>query len=447
MSVLLLLASTFALSCSSYLVWPSRWNIPAHLAAGLWFVAYLVPAAIVGVQKDYLPVVQGVFMKSVVIGALCYVVGTVLGAACVRRIPMWLDRAVSSHPGASEVRPASKRVYQACLLGVGLLVASIAIMGFVPLIASDPLAAKFFRGQYAASYNSVRIPYRLGTELVIVSLPLILYFWWKNKARLSGGFILAAAGVVLLGTLQRSALAVPIVAMACLGLAAARRKISMWLVVIGSYIVGGLYYEFVPGLGAVGLNHPTNIWQSIAGTAPDLRDNFGFIQQWMINGMPSPGAWPLVGGLIPGNFQLSPAIWSITVGNPGVQVADVNSGGLRMLGPLWGLVGYGTLGIIIFCLGFGVVAGIVAAVGRRAMSNPEATIFGRVLVLTTLLPITAAITVPGQLTYLRAIGVAISIGLVYGYGRRCTVQARCSHPETASSVGSASHQTGRGGSP
>ena len=72
------------LSCSvfmigTYLVWPSRYNVMAHLNVGFIFIAYFIPAVILKDQEDFSSDVVSLYTLILCVGALFYIVGLYLG--------------------------------------------------------------------------------------------------------------------------------------------------------------------------------------------------------------------------------------------------------------------------------------------------------------------------------------------------------------------------------
>jgi hypothetical protein len=81
--VLAFALSVFAIG--SYLVWPSRWNISAHISIGLALTAYLITLLLMKGVGDQYPRPLFDFYRSLIeVGAGLYMIGLVSGAALPR---------------------------------------------------------------------------------------------------------------------------------------------------------------------------------------------------------------------------------------------------------------------------------------------------------------------------------------------------------------------------
>ena len=76
-SLIFLCSSVFM--CGTYLVWPSRYNVMAHLNLGFIFIAYFIPVVILKEQNDYPNDTVSLYTLILGIGAICFVIGLYSG--------------------------------------------------------------------------------------------------------------------------------------------------------------------------------------------------------------------------------------------------------------------------------------------------------------------------------------------------------------------------------
>lgn len=356
------------LAFGTYIVWPSRWNIPAHMALAFFVIAQAIPVALLGALDSQSEAVLVDLLKIHMGGALFFVFGILFGASLVGRERVLRRWSALTHIGDSvQVTRRSGFVLCAALLALSL---AIAIMGFVPMFAEDPLAAKFFRGVYSDLYQPVAPLYRAGTTLITLLIPAAAAYAVASR-RLSWFVALASSVTLMVVTLQRGPAFSGILLFVGV-LMIARRHVGAYLtLLIGSYVVGTLFY-FVLGVLGVESFEGTQLAEgsllsTIAATAPDLQDEFWFYGRWVAANEPLTLGRTFVGGLVPSNFEWNPSVWTLTLGNPSIDVRTLTSGGLRLPLPMWGKVSFGDLGVAIIPLVSGLFAGYIARVSKHLM--------------------------------------------------------------------------------
>ncbi|MHA3702258.1 hypothetical protein ACXR2U_08725 [Jatrophihabitans sp. YIM 134969] len=410
----LLCAGLVGLSVVSYIPWPSRWNVPAHAQLAFALIAYVLPIFGLHILDDASPTIVNLYTKVIVVGFLFAAFGTILGAVLGNAADLrpTLSRWVARVEVASLISPP--RILILGFVAVGGMLVSFSVMGFIPAFAADPFAAKFFKGEYAAAYAPVAPLYRFCTTVLAVILPLLaLYAWRRRTPAYISGF--AAALVVMLISLQRD----PAVSgvLVCAGVLIAFRASGMsvyFLVLVGVYVLGsGLYYL----LASVGLSAftqgpavSTSWLQQIAAGSPDVHDQLGFLTAWTSRPSYTHGlTW--VGGLVPGNFRWNPSVWSLGVVNPTQSISSINSGGLRLPAPIWGLVSFGWPGVIIVSFVSGVLTGLTTAILRRIVAQVGPG--GALLAVVVYLAVADVIPVFFRLSYLSVIGALVLLATAF----------------------------------
>ena len=421
----LLCLSLLGISVVSYVAWPNRWNILAHSQLAFGIVAYVIPLLLLGGGRTVTGESLTLYTAIMGVGFGCSVVGTIVGSQFARR------------PGNSRVTNAvmiplarvrdtiPRRVFWVSLLAItGLLVAFLA-MGFVPALAADPFAAKFFRGAYAESYAPVAPLYRATTSALTVLLPLLtMYAVWRRRPLMIVVFLTSV--VLLLLTLQREPAVSGILLF--VGVLVALRTRGMMLYFIGLvavYFAGSASYFVFAALGignfSAGVTtNPIGLLASVAAGAPDVADQFIFLEAWLKNPVFAHGL-TFVGGLVPGNFEWNPSVWSLAVTNPGADVTTINSGGFRLPGPLWGYVNLGWVGVAGVGLVFGLVTGyltrtVSAVIYQQMVATPKNVKYGREGAVVTFIVYAAVMDCLAQfyaLSYVSVIQTTLLVAIVY----------------------------------
>lgn len=365
---ILWLISAALLAFGTYIVWPSRWNIPAHMALAFFVIAQAIPVAFLSALDGQSASVVVELLKIHLGGALFFVIGVLLGASAVSR-----ERVLRRWSALVRIGESTRVTGRtAFALGAALVALSLAIvmMGFVPMFAEDPLAAKFFRGTYSESYQPVAPLYRAGTTLITLLIPAVAAYAVAAR-RISWFVALVISLTLMIVTLQRGPAFSGILLF--LGvMMIARRRIGAYLVLLlGSYVLGTLFYFVLGVLGVESFEGTQlsggSLLSTIAATAPDLQDELWFFGRWTQANEPLTLGRTFIGGLVPGNFQWNPSVWTLTLGDPSIDVSTLNSGGLRLPLPMWGKVSFGDLGVAIVPLVSGLFAGYIARVSKHLM--------------------------------------------------------------------------------
>jgi hypothetical protein len=348
----LLCISLIILSLGSYIVWPSRYNALQHLAVGGSFVSIVVPAAILQVHHGYNADVVSLYINILVIGAIAYVLGLLLGDINGGGIKTNFSYDVmDSEPYEARVVSITKVLL---VTGIAGLLLSYAVMGFMPIFAADPISAKLFRGQYQAPYSRVSIIFRASFFILSTIMPIACIIWYKYRSRF---FLIAIVASLLLMTasLARSGAFTGIVIAFAIVMSFKSRThfIILMTMLIGVYVLSSFFYYLV---GIRSYSEDTTIWQIITAGTPDIPDHLDFLTRFMERFDWTYGR-TMYGGLIPGHYKWNPAVYTLVMVNPGADINDIGSGGLRLPLPLWGYVSFGWSGVIVFSFFTGMIGG------------------------------------------------------------------------------------------
>ena len=415
--ILLLLAFS-ALACGPYLAWFSRWNIIGHFKLALTVVAYVIPITVFQVHRAFPPEVVRSFTQMLVTGAVAYTLGIFYAKFILRPATGTFLRSISLDEPPEARALVEKRIWVALVAGAVLMVVSFLGMGFVPLFAEDPLEAKFLRGDYKASYDRVSVLYRLAWVILptLIGLAVLLSF---QRAKAFKWRVLTVVVVALLFlTLSRTSIAQGVLVLVVIVLIWRRHTLIAILATVATYVAGALFYRLVAWAGIEVFGEvqvsDRSVLEEITATVPDVTDALSFWARWEAAGSPLAGGHTLYGGLIPGNYPWNPSVWSITLGNPNVDITQIASGGLRLPAPVWGYVNFELLGAILVPFVAGLLTAWVLVKVSRVV--PATNLFSTVLILTLAdALITSLLGTFYKVSYLGVIEIAMLVWILSPY--------------------------------
>jgi len=369
-----------------YLVWPNRWNIPTHIAAGFCVTAYVIPGLFTDVWDQVPGSTNTIFLQINLIGALALCIGIVLGSGLTRRYQFdgaWLTSRFSTSSALLVRRVVI--VVTPCVIGMCI---AYWIMGFIPMFAEDPFSAKQFKGMYRDMYYRAAYLFRFCFSIIQFSIPLLLIIgFYKRSPYLVG--LAAAAFVVIFISLARGATATGVLFF--LGILAANSRAGLrWYIplVLLIFPFGSVFYYVLGQIMEVEALRSGYVSESfsefISAGAPDILDQLTWLHGFVQGDYFSWGR-TIYGGLIPGNYPWNPSVWTLTYNDVGADISEAVSGGLRLTTAEWGYANFGWLGVVVVPLLSGLMNGIMLQ--RLKTLLPRLTVFqatSALLVYTTL---------------------------------------------------------------
>jgi hypothetical protein len=356
---LLIFISLAIFGSGSYLVWPSRYNVMTHLTVGATFIASFVPSIILSVQDDHPQPIVDLYVRIISIGCICYVIGLFAGFSIKPKVSKLSFNVMPKELYEKRILRITKNLLYFGVIGLAL---SYAIMGFVPIFASDPIAAKFFRGAYQAPYLRAAILYRTSFFILSSIITISFVIWYERRQKVFLYGTVAAVGLMFLSLSRGPAFTGLLLAVAIIMSFKSRFYFKLLLAgIIGLFLLSSLFY-YVIGIKSFATEkengNSTDFWSVIAASAPDESDQLQFLEMFQQKPVWTYGQ-TLYGGLIPGHYKWNPSVYTLNVVDPNVDTNDVASGGLRLPVAMWGYVSYEWTGVIIFCLLAGIIRGII----------------------------------------------------------------------------------------
>lgn len=390
-----------------YVLWPSRYNVLPHLAVGGSFVSVVVPSVIMNVQDLYPPDVVQLYINIIVSGSLFYLIGNIMGFMIGKGVKTTLSYDVMN-PLEYEQRVIrlTQTLMIICVVG---LVVSYAVMGFVPMFAEDPISAKLFRGAYQAPYSRVSIIFRSAFTIGSTIIPIACIVWYRTR-KWSMLFLILSVLVLMAVSLIRSGAFMGVV-LAFAIVMSFKSKWHFWLlmaILIGVFVFSSFFYYVV---GVREWTDDKNIWEIITAGTPDIPDHLDFLVHFRDNPVYTYGR-TIYGGLIPGHYPWNPAVYTLVMVNPGADINEIGSGGLRLPLPVWGYVSFGWIGVVAFPFLTGLIGGFFLKVIKETFYR-----FNSIIILTIVtVAFTSVISIPANFTQLNMYAVPPAlICLLYLY--------------------------------
>jgi hypothetical protein len=351
-------SSIFA--CGGYLVWPSRYNVMAHLNLGFVFIAYFVPAIILHDQNDYAPNIVSLYTIILLLGSACYVLGLFAGFLIK---PIHFSHFSFSVLETTVYKEQIIRVTRFFLLtGIIGLAFGYLLMGFMPAFAADPVSAKFFRGQYQVPFY-VSIVYLSSFFILTTITPVAIVIWYIDKKKRLFLFGSIMAVILMAVSLSRGPAFSGVVLAVAIIMSFKNWKTFFILIflLLSAYLASSVFY-FIVGVRdfttvSTSFKNDHVFWRILSAGTVDITDQLNFLDFFNKNPIWTYGR-TIIGGLVPSHYDWNPAIYTLRVTNPGEDVTTLVSGGLRLPAPLWGYVSFKWLGVIAFCFLSGFLKGI-----------------------------------------------------------------------------------------
>ena len=352
----------FILICGQILFWRRRDNVLGYVQGGLFLSTFLLPLLGTAVVDQFSEDVVQLYATIILIGAATYMAGLCFGAPVgnrkIRNPPLTFIQPLVT---GDTLKLIMVRTRILAVVGLVSLGGAYVVLGYVPILAADRVAAKYGVGPYAAGFARGAIPYHFALAVASSALPVMLAILFKRRRMLD----LCLAGGLLLGLIMSLSrfLAFSGVMLFMVALAFERRirPVIILVAVSGVFIAGALFNEiFFPPQGA-GLG---TLASRVAISAPDVPEQLGFLRGFELRGEVRRG-WAIVGGLAFGKGDLDPAAYTLRTITGSTKIDSFASGGLRLPAPIWGFVSFGLAGSAVWSF----IAGFFTGWGTTRLRN------------------------------------------------------------------------------
>ncbi|WP_340616651.1 O-antigen polymerase [Xenorhabdus entomophaga] len=340
-STLLNILSLSVPTLSLYIIWFNRKNIYAHLGVPSLLIAYAGP--LIFYNEAYSKYeVYSLYTKINIIGAISFLIGALI-AKKTPIINLPLTPFYNIQRSYLNVKDnIKKRTFFILLFSCFLVAISYIAMGFTPMFSSDPLAAKFFRGDYQETYQRVAVFFRTGMSIIPIFLPLaILLIKEKFSYRLL--FVVLFGFICIALSLQRGLIGFSILIPALIYFSYKTRFIFLlvFFMYIFIYVFGAALWWL---LGFAYSNVDSFLEGAMAGS-PDVPDQLSFLSRFILDHSFTYGR-TFIGGLIPFGYEWNPSVYTLKVLNGVDDISEIISGGLRLPVYMWGYVSFSWPGVI-----------------------------------------------------------------------------------------------------
>lgn len=327
-----------------FFVWPNIKNLGPLLSIPPLFLIYILPLFFFeslfesNVSNSS---VYFVYTMINLVGAIGFVFGLFLGRYNINII-------ISPFKNIFKMGLSDEMVFYelnrklcfSLLFSSGLMIFSYIGMGFVPMFAADPLAAKFFRGVYQELYKPYAIFFRTGNSIILCILPVAILFLLQ-KANIKLALCVFLSIVCILLTLQRGPVGNAILMGVFFFLLFKKKKyfFSFLFFYMFIYTFGAALWWL---LGFAYQGASSFIEGAMAG-APDIFDHMSFLDKFLITKDWTYGL-TFLGGLVPSGFKWNPSVYTLRVMNDTDDISNIISGGLRLSVYLWGYTSFSYVG-------------------------------------------------------------------------------------------------------
>jgi hypothetical protein len=365
-----IIAALAILTCGQILFWRRRDNVFGYFQAGLFIASVLIPILGTTVLDDADPEITALYARILTIGAPAYLVGLWWGGHLglhARSPSLTFSRRFDTVPVV-----LVRRARIAAVVAVVALLAAFALLGYVPALAGDRLAAKFGVGPYRAGFTRGAQVFHLAMGLASAVAGVLLALVAVRR-RTVEVVLLGALLVGLAATLSRGeALIGPLTFLIAWGIQKRWRPVLLLGAATMSFLGATLANELLFATGPAPVATPSFAVR-VTQTAPDVLDHLAFLNGYRLTGEERVGTKTLQAGY---SLSLSkgywdPADYALRIRTGLSDVGELAAGGLRLPAPFWGYVSFGSAGAVVWSWVAGVFIGWGTTMLRRHLTDVE----------------------------------------------------------------------------
>jgi len=255
----------------------------------------------------------------------------------------------------------------------GLLL-SFVIMGYIPLFAANPLAAKYAHDEYRAGYLRAAAILNPSFFILVSVLPLFIVICVERK-RLRYYFCLVLGIAATVALLRRGAIGIPLVVGSGILVAARRSRITFALyltTIICAVWIGALANYLLYAYLSINVGHfdpGEDVGQLIAAGRPEVSEDLLFFESFERQQTPFTLGAQFVGGLIPAQSlvmswiplaRYNSSFWAMGVlygTNDQEFIRNIAGAGPNVPVPISGYCAFGWIGAAVMSILTGFIVG------------------------------------------------------------------------------------------
>ncbi len=363
--------------CGQILLWWRRDNILGYLAVATYIVTILIPLFGTKVVADLDPHAAQRFADIMLVGAALFAVGLYLGGTIGKRAELRTPLSFSEPDDDFTTQRVLRWGRRFAVAALAALAGAFLLLGYVPLLASDRIDAKYGIGPYAAGAARGGVAYHIALALGAVALPIILVLCWKRRTALDL-VLCATLTVAMLMTLSRGdAFYGPLVVLAAVAVERRWKPRNILAIVCLLLMAGALANDLI-GSSTPGSPH-LSLADNVAAGASDVHDGIAFVSGFDILGNHFVGLGNLTAGLTLHKGTYDPSSYAVRMVTLDPDTSAIAAGGIRLPAPEWGYAAFAWPGVVIWSLISGLFAGWGTVVVRRlvapAVGSPTGSIY------------------------------------------------------------------------
>lgn len=418
---------SYAIFClGPYLVWPSRWNVVGHFQLGFFFVAYFIPLLWTDPAGSVSTSTVCLYASIMALGAASYLLGLPLGFFSCRYSVT--GRRLLAMPDLNYRGLFTHRVITVSFCATVGLFLCFAIMGYIPILAVDPLAAKYAHDEYRTGFLRASALFGPSFLAFVSYLPLLIVICAKSK-KASCSFVLFLGLAATAAYLRRGEIGISLIAGTGILVAEKRSRVAfvsyllivicmMWIGTLANYLLN-VYFSLKTGDFQSG----EELTELTAIGAPDVSEGLRFFESFENQHEPLTYGAQFVGGLIPEQSvtlswiplaRYNPGFWAMGVlygTNDQHFIRNHGGGGIRLAIPISGYCAFRWTGTIIMSALAGFLTGYLARFAKRYAGR--GSLEQSAVVITMYLALYQFIGNPCEMLLLRLIPVIALAWLIY----------------------------------
>lgn len=333
-------------------------NIIAYFGGSLYFIDFAKENY--SVKDDILEFYTIILLISTVVFIACYIWGFFSKGYVFRKI-----KSIYLFFDTDNIEKICHIGFFIGLITILLFVISFYGIGFIPLFADNPFAAKYMSGEYQEAYRSFAIPYRLALNLSNIAIILLILDFFRKK-KIKNIILVLLILICLIFTMRRGVIVSGLVSLVFSYMAYQTKwkflsTVLIYLVVV---MLGSASNDIF--LYSIGLKDNLDLTSIFRG-APDIADQLFFLQHWINDYWNNTWGLNYLGALIPYHSEYNLAV--ITLNVIGETVGEVASGGFRLPIPIIGYIAFGWVGTIIISAMAAYIGGIILCLKKEILEE------------------------------------------------------------------------------